>query len=172
MARKRRRDRVNKNRFEHLGKIPQMPLGGEIPSAPSPDQQVMVTIIRQLVTEQVMMFMNQFIGHLNEVSENTHLAISMIEGMRQLMTSKGLITDDEFTETVENMRERTKRANDIANDFDTPEEDRVKMMVDECELDEATAQNLVEHAKSVREGLVMAEEGDNNGQGSAPPEPE
>lgn len=174
MARRRRKNK-NENSGADLGRAIRGGISLRTPGRPDAAQQNMLTaVIRQIVTEQIMAVTQQFIAHLNELSENAHVAISMIEVIRRLLKEKGVITEEEFTEKVGSMQKNTKRASEIANDFDTSEEDRVRMMVDECEIDEGTAKSLVEHAKNIRDGLanVGAQEGENNEQGQTPPEPE
>jgi len=152
------------------GAPPRSPMSGGM------DPQMMGAMVRQMVTQEIMGVTNQFISHMNELAMNNHTAMSMIEVIRRILEDKGVITIDEFNGKMLAMQKLTHRANEIANDFDTTEEDRVKMMLEECDISESTARELIEHAKTTQEGLSSLvetpEEGESDEQREDAPEPE
>ena len=115
---------------------------------PPIDMNMLTVMIQQMVSQQIMQFMSQFIAQINELSMSNHTSLSMMEVMRRLLEEKSIISKPEFEEMATKMSEMTKRAMEIANDSDTSEDDRVKMMLEECDIEESTARSLIEHAKA------------------------
>jgi ribosomal protein L16 Arg81 hydroxylase len=127
---------------------------------PPLDMNMLTVMIQQMVQQQIMQFMSQFIQQVNELSMSNHTSLSMMEVMRRVLEEKGIVSKPEFEEMADKMSAMTKRAMEIANDSDTPEDDRVRMMLEECNIEEGTARDLIKHAA------------ENPAPQPAPPEPE
>lgn len=125
--------------------------------------QALQNFIGQVVSRQVAVAMQAYGQGINHLAAQVQMMMLMQDSMRRLLEDKGHITKEEFEAKAQELQDNARRAHEISHDMEIDRDDRVKMLVEECELELEQAENLVDEvAQSMAgaglEGLVQKED--------------
>jgi hypothetical protein len=127
------------------------------------ETQALSAFIRQLVTQQIGVAMSAYNHGLNHLASQIQMQITFAETIRRILEEKGLITTEEFEAEALKLQENSKRAHEIAHDLEIDRDERVKQLMELCELPE-------EHAVAIVDQVAQSVAG--AGQPQAEPEEE
>ena len=126
-------------------------------------QQALHNLIGQMVSRHVAVAMQSYGVGINSLATQVQMQMLMLDSIRRILEKKGMITKEEFEEQAQKLQDQAQRSHEISHDMEIDRDERIRMLVEECELIPEQAEGLVDEvAKSMAgaglEGIVQQED--------------
>ncbi len=126
-------------------------------------QQALHNLIGQIVSRQVATAMQGLGMGINSLAGQVQMQMLMMDSIRRILEKKGYVTKEEFEEQAMELQKITQRSHEISHDMEMDRDERIKKIVEECELEPDQAESLIDEvAKRMSgaglEGVIQKED--------------